>query len=112
MLEATARDALGDPAAAGRALERALDLGESDGALMVFVLHPAPGLLERHARHSTSHAALISEILNRLPRLQSLRLVTKRRCAVDAHGNVASLTPQGLSPRLKAAHPEHLPTGG
>ena len=67
MLEATARDALGDPAAAGRALERALDLAQSDGALMVFVLHPAPGLLERYARHSTRHAALISEILNRLP---------------------------------------------
>jgi LuxR family transcriptional regulator, maltose regulon positive regulatory protein len=26
------------------------------------LLHPVPGLLERHARHGTSHAALIAEI--------------------------------------------------
>src|SRR5260370_1299806 len=51
LLEAIARDALGDPAAAGRAVERALDLAEPDGALGAFLLHPAPGLLERHARH-------------------------------------------------------------
>src|SRR5712671_780580 len=62
LLEAIARDALGDPAAAGRALERALDLAEPDGALLSFLLHPAPGLLEHHARHGTGHAALIAEI--------------------------------------------------
>jgi LuxR family transcriptional regulator, maltose regulon positive regulatory protein len=62
LLEAIARDALGDPAAAGRALERALGLAEPDGALSVFLLHPAPGLLERHAWHGTAHAALIAEI--------------------------------------------------
>src|SRR5262249_29688958 len=50
LLEAIARDALGDPGAAGRALERALDLAEPDGVLLWFVLHPAPGLLQRHAR--------------------------------------------------------------
>ncbi len=70
LLEAIARDALGDPAAAGRAVERALDLAEPDGVLFPFLLQPAPGLLERHARHSARHAALISEILNRLPRDQ------------------------------------------
>ncbi len=62
LLEAIARDALGDLAAAGRALERALDHAEPDRALSVFLLHPAPGLLERHARHGTAHAALIAEI--------------------------------------------------
>jgi LuxR family maltose regulon positive regulatory protein len=62
VLEAIARDALGDPAAAGRALERALDLAEPDGALGAFLLHPAPGLLERHARHRTAHAALLMEV--------------------------------------------------
>ena len=66
LLEAIARDALGDPAAAGRALERALDLAEPDGALFWFLLHPAPGLLERHARHGTAHAALIADILSLL----------------------------------------------
>ncbi|HYZ55771.1 MAG TPA: LuxR C-terminal-related transcriptional regulator [Streptosporangiaceae bacterium] len=66
LLEAIARDALGEAAAAGRALERALDLAEPDGLLLPFLLHPAPGLLERHARHRTAHAALISETLNLL----------------------------------------------
>jgi LuxR family maltose regulon positive regulatory protein len=62
VLEAIARDALGDPAAAGRAIERALDLAEPDGTLGAFLLHPAPGLLERHARHRTAHASLLMEI--------------------------------------------------
>jgi LuxR family transcriptional regulator, maltose regulon positive regulatory protein len=66
LLEAIARDALGDPAAAGRALERALDCAEPDGVLLWFVLHPAPGLLERHTRHRTAHAALIADILGLL----------------------------------------------
>src|SRR5690348_2560344 len=60
LLEAIARDALGDPAAAGRAL------AEPEGALLWFLLHPAPGLLERHARQGTAHAALIAEILGLL----------------------------------------------
>jgi LuxR family maltose regulon positive regulatory protein len=62
LLEAMARDALGDPAAAGRALERALDLAEPDGLLSVFLLHPAPSLLERYAPHLTAHASLLAEI--------------------------------------------------
>jgi LuxR family transcriptional regulator, maltose regulon positive regulatory protein len=66
LLEAIARDALGDPAAAASALERALDLAEPDGLLTMFVLHPAPGLLERQARQRTAHAALIAEILGLL----------------------------------------------
>ncbi len=69
MLEAAARDALGDPRA-GRAVERALDLAEPDRALAAFLIHPAPGLLERHARDCAKHAALISEILDLLPRDQ------------------------------------------
>ena len=48
------------------ALERALDVAEPDGVLTVFVLHPAPGLLERHARHGTAHAALVADILSML----------------------------------------------
>ena len=67
MLEAIARDALGDPADAGRAVERALDLAEPDGALSAFLIHPAPRLLERHARDCAEHAALVSEILGLLP---------------------------------------------
>jgi len=66
LLEAIAQDALGDPPAAERALERALDGAEPDGALLWFLLHPAPGLLERQARERTTHAALIAEILELL----------------------------------------------
>jgi len=63
LLEAIARDALGDAGAARRALERALDLAKPDGLLFPFLLNPAPGLLDRHRRLGTAHAALISQIL-------------------------------------------------
>jgi LuxR family transcriptional regulator, maltose regulon positive regulatory protein len=66
VLDAIARDALGDPAAAASALERGLDLAEPDGVLTVFLLHPAPGLLERQARQRTAHPALIADILSLL----------------------------------------------
>jgi LuxR family transcriptional regulator, maltose regulon positive regulatory protein len=61
-LEAVAEDALGDQASAGAALERGLDSAEPDGALLPFLLHPAPGLLERHARNRGTHAALVANI--------------------------------------------------
>jgi LuxR family maltose regulon positive regulatory protein len=66
LLEAIARDALDDPAAAEQSLECALDLAEPDGLLLFFLLQPAPALLERHARHRTSHPSLIAEILDLL----------------------------------------------
>jgi LuxR family maltose regulon positive regulatory protein len=78
LLEAIARDVLGDPAAAGRALERALDLAEPDGVLWPFLVHPAPGLLERHADHRTSYAALISQILDLLAHEDSGRIGASR----------------------------------
>ncbi len=64
LLEAIARDALGDAGAARRALERALDLAEPECLLFPFLYDPAPALLERHRRHGTAHARLIAEILN------------------------------------------------
>jgi LuxR family transcriptional regulator, maltose regulon positive regulatory protein len=67
LLEAIARDELGDPAAAERAIERALDLAEPDLVLFPFLTHPVPALLERHARDCAKHAALIAEILSLLP---------------------------------------------
>jgi LuxR family maltose regulon positive regulatory protein len=66
LLEAIAQDMLGDPGAANRALECALDLAEPDGALLWFLLHPVPGLLQRHARQRTAHPALIGDILSLL----------------------------------------------
>jgi LuxR family maltose regulon positive regulatory protein len=66
LLEASARVALGDPGAAGHALERTLELAEPDARLLWFLLYPVPGLLERHARQGTAHAALVAEILGLL----------------------------------------------
>jgi LuxR family transcriptional regulator, maltose regulon positive regulatory protein len=66
LLEARARDALGDQAAAGRVLERALDITESNGIVLPFLLDPAPDLLDRHRRTATAHPALITQILNLL----------------------------------------------
>ena len=100
-LEAIARDALGDPAAAGRALERALDLAEPDGALLPFLLHPAPGLLERHARQRTAHAALLAEILH---------LLAGRRPAPSSAGPRPPLEPLSKSEiRVLRYLPTHLP---
>ena len=67
LLEAIARDELGDPAAAERAIERALDLAKPDLVLFPFLTYPVPALLERHARDCAGHAALVAEILS-LPR--------------------------------------------
>ena len=66
LLEASARDALGEREAAGRALERGLDLAEPDGLLFPFLLHPVPELLERHTRRRTAHPALTRKIISLL----------------------------------------------
>jgi LuxR family maltose regulon positive regulatory protein len=66
VMEAVVQDALGDSHAAASAMERALNLAETDGALEIFLLKPAPSLLERHARQHTAHAALIADILSLL----------------------------------------------
>ncbi len=55
LLDAIARDALGDAVAARRALERALDEAKPEGLLYPFLADPAPDLLERHRRHGTAH---------------------------------------------------------
>jgi LuxR family maltose regulon positive regulatory protein len=66
LLLASVEDALGDAGASSRALERALEVAEPDGQLLPFLLHPAPALLERHSRLRSTHASLVSEILNLL----------------------------------------------
>jgi LuxR family transcriptional regulator, maltose regulon positive regulatory protein len=66
LLESIGRNALGDSAASEYALENALDLAEPDGVLSPFLLYPVPDLLQRHRGRHTTHAALISEILDRL----------------------------------------------
>ena len=63
LVEAIVRDEAGQGAAAGQALERALELAAHDRVLMPFLLDPVPELLERHAFRDTAHADLISEII-------------------------------------------------
>jgi LuxR family maltose regulon positive regulatory protein len=61
---ALARDKLGDARATEAAIERALDVAEREGIIVPFAVAPVGELLERHPRHSTSHGALLSEILD------------------------------------------------
>jgi LuxR family maltose regulon positive regulatory protein len=74
LLDAVAREQLGDSRTAEASLERALELAETDGTILQFMLVPVGELLKRH-RHRTAHAALLSTILDvlagtppRLPR--------------------------------------------
>jgi LuxR family maltose regulon positive regulatory protein len=66
LLDAAARDQLGDPLAAEASIERALELAEPDGIVLPFALAPVHELLERHPRHRTAHATLVSTILDAL----------------------------------------------
>jgi LuxR family maltose regulon positive regulatory protein len=64
LLQAIACDTLGDASAARPALEQALDRAAPESLLFPFLYDPAPELLDRHRRHGTAHADLITEILN------------------------------------------------
>ncbi len=66
LLDATARDRLGDRRAAEETLEAALELAEPEGLLLPFMLWPSRELLERHPKHRTAHATLIATILDTL----------------------------------------------
>ena len=61
---ALAYDQLGDRRASDNALERALELAEPEGIVLAFALAPVRELLERHLRHRTSHATLLTDILS------------------------------------------------
>jgi LuxR family transcriptional regulator, maltose regulon positive regulatory protein len=103
LLEAIARNALGDSHAAASALERALDLAEPDGMLTVFVLHPVPDLLQRHARQRTAHPALIADILS---------LLAGRRPSPLPAGPPPPLEPlSGSEVRVLRYLPTNLPAG-
>jgi LuxR family transcriptional regulator, maltose regulon positive regulatory protein len=108
LLESTARDTLGDPDAAGLALERALAAAEPSRVFLPFLLQPVPGLLKRHARQVPERAALITDILSLLR---------------DAHGDasfppVRSAVVASSEPRLRESLSQaemrvlrYLPTG-
>jgi LuxR family maltose regulon positive regulatory protein len=101
LLEGIACDALGDLAAAGRAVESALDLAELDGAMLPFLLHPAPEFLDRHARHGTAHAALISRVrdflASRQPWSASADPARLRTPLSDSESRVLRYLPTNLS---------------
>ncbi len=68
LLEAVARDALGDPAAARDAMRRALDAATPDGVLATFLFHPpARELFDRYAPDRGDQAVLAAKIRNLLP---------------------------------------------
>ena len=64
LLDAAARDALGDAQTAEASIERALELAEQDGTILPFTLVPVRPLLECHPRHRTAHASLLTAILD------------------------------------------------
>jgi LuxR family maltose regulon positive regulatory protein len=66
LFDAAARDRLGDRSGAEASIERALELAERDGVVLQFMLAPVRELLERHPRHRTAHATLLSTILDLL----------------------------------------------
>ena len=97
LLEATARDELGDPVAAERAIERALDLAEPDLMFFPFLTHPVPALLERHGRDCARHTALVAEILSLLPE--------GHRCSAGTASPGARKDLSGSSPQLTVPSP-------
>ena len=62
LLEALARDRLGEREGAEASIERALELAEPEGVLLPFVLFPVRELVERHPRHRTMHATLLAQV--------------------------------------------------
>ena len=66
VLDAVARDQVGDARAAEASIERALELAEPEGLLLPFALAPAQAVLERRRRHRTAHPTFLAAILDML----------------------------------------------
>ena len=81
LLEAIARDAAGDQAAATRALNGALDLAEPDRMLYPFIFHPAPELIRRYARQSAEHRVVVARVLRLVEHAGQVR--SQRRAATQ-----------------------------
>ena len=64
LLDAVAREQLGDQRAAEASLERALDLAEPEGVLLPFILVPVQPLLDRPSGRLTAHPALRRAVLD------------------------------------------------
>jgi LuxR family maltose regulon positive regulatory protein len=66
LLGAIVQDRLGERRAAEESLEASLELAEPEGLILPFMLWPIRELLERHPKHRSAHATLISTILDTL----------------------------------------------
>jgi LuxR family transcriptional regulator, maltose regulon positive regulatory protein len=64
LLDALAREQLGDQRGAEASLERALDLAEPEGVLLPFILVPVQPLLDRLRGRRTAHPALRRAVLD------------------------------------------------
>jgi len=64
LLAAIAHRELADNAAAGAAVERALDLAEADRLILPFAMTGAVEILDAIPRHETAHAALLADVLD------------------------------------------------
>ena len=64
VLDAAAREQLGDERAAEASLEAALELAEPGGLVLPFILVPVRDIVERLPRHRTAHATLRQTILD------------------------------------------------
>ena len=98
LLDAAARDRLGDRRAAEESLEAALELAEPEGLILPFMLWPSQELLERHPRHRTAHATLISTILDALAgRAPGMAAAPLRDGLSDAELRVVRYLPSNLT---------------
>ena len=98
LLDAAARERLGDRRAAEASIERALELAEPEGIILPFALAPVRELLERQRGHRTAHAALLATILDVLtgasPQCQAPPL---REPLSDAELRVVRYLPSNLT---------------
>jgi LuxR family transcriptional regulator, maltose regulon positive regulatory protein len=71
LLDGVARAQLGEDEAAESSVERALELAEPQGRMLMFMAVPGvPELLERHPAHRTAHAAHLKALLDQFSGLQ------------------------------------------
>jgi LuxR family transcriptional regulator, maltose regulon positive regulatory protein len=90
VLAASAQNRLGDAAEAEDLIERALDLAEADGLVLQFLVTPAPQLLEllqRHPRHRTAHAVLLSHLIDVLQGSASAPLARRPQALTEELSN-------------------------
>jgi LuxR family transcriptional regulator, maltose regulon positive regulatory protein len=74
LLDAVARAQLGEDERSERSIERALELAEPQGRMLMFMVVPGvPELLERHPAHRTAHAAHLKALLDQFSGLQPER---------------------------------------